>query len=127
MYNRRKEIREIEGISKSYICPAITASTSIIVSLDGAFEKWKPFDRVVVFNNSSSLIYVYINQNEKDVYPVAGKTERVIEDIYCRNLKITEMSAVNVLAGDVVLKLERKGMSADERARQEARKRWLLW
>lgn len=118
----RKEISEREGIRLPYVCPAITASTFIIVDLSGNYEKYKPFDCVYVFNNSTSLVYVYINQDVDKCYPIAGKTEKKIDNVYIHDLKIEEKSAANILAAEIVLTLEKTGATADTLAKQIARK-----
>jgi hypothetical protein len=118
----RKEISEREGIRRPYICGAISASSFDIIELTGDYQKYKPFDAVYVFNNSSSLIYVYINQNDNECYPVAGKTEKGIDNVSIHDLKIAEESAANILAGEIVLTLEKTGITADTFAKKIARK-----
>lgn len=118
MKSKREVLREIEGIRLTYVCPPITASSAIVLDLNGKFEKYKPYDVVHVFNNSSSLIYVYINQSDDYKYPVAGKTEREIDKINCWNLKIEEKSGTNIASGDIVLMLERKGKTIDDVAKK---------
>lgn len=123
---KRKELKEVEGIRLTYICPPIPANSAIVVELDGKFQKYKPFDVVHVFNNSNCLLNVLINQNKEFAYPVAGKTEREIDKIYCHNLLIENTNpTVDVLAGEVVLMLERKGMTIDEWAKRQMR--WRIW
>jgi len=122
----REEIREREGIRLNYICGAISADSFDVIDLLGNYEKYKPFDAVYVFNNSSSLIKVYVNENEDNFQMVAGKTEKKIDNINLRTLRIEEKSSSNIAAGDIVLTLEKTGITADTLAKRIARKlRWL--
>jgi hypothetical protein len=121
----RKELRDIEGVRLPFVCPAIPAGSFIVVEFDGTkLYKYKPFNVVSVFNNSTNLIKVYINQNGDEMYPVAGKTEREIDKIWCHNLRIENAGSTDIASGDIVLMLERKGITTDELAKQQAR-RWL--
>lgn len=118
----RRERRDREGIMLTYVAGAIGANEFDIIELTGKYEKYKPFDSLTIFNNSSSLLRVYINQSSDNYHNVAGKTEKTITNIRLHNLKISELSGTAVNAGDVVLNVERTGITADSMAKKIARR-----
>jgi len=123
----RKDLREVEGVRLTYVCPAIPAGSSIVIDFEGTrLYKYKPFDVVSVYNNSSYQVTVKINQDDDFTYPVAAKSEREIDKIWCHTLSITNNGSGNVASGEIVLMCERKGIDADEMAKRQARG-WRLW
>jgi hypothetical protein len=122
----RKELREIEGIRFSWVCEPIPANDSILITFDKTrLQKYAPFDVVTIYNNSSNQITAYINQNPDLRYPVAAKSEREIDKIWCHSLLLQNDGITDIAAGDIVIFFERKGITADEAAKRQAR--WWLW
>lgn len=111
----REDIKNREGIMLTDALGAITASTSIFPDYyeRSPFSKYAPYEAVHIFNNSASLIWVYVNQNAEQVHPIAGKTEKTIEGISLWSLRVAEKSAANITAGDVVIIVEKVGATAD--------------
>ena len=123
----RKELREIYGVRFSWICEPIPAGGSILITFDKTrLQKYAPFDIVTVYNNSSNSITAFVNQNADLRYPVAAKSEREIDKIWCHSLLIKNDGSTDIAAGEIVIFFERKGITADEAAKQQA-KRWLWW
>jgi len=88
-------------------------------------EKYAPFDVVTIYNNSNVQVTAVINQNSDLMYPVAAKSEREIDKIWCHSLLLrNDSTSTAVDAGEIIVFFERKGVTADEAAKQQA-KRWL--
>lgn len=115
MLRRRREIREIEGIMLPVSVGAIGISSSIVIDFTetAPYSKYAPFDAVAIFNDSGSKILCYINQRTDKYHPVAGKTEKVIDNIHLHTLRITEQSAAAIAAGEIYLEVIKSGATPD--------------
>ncbi|GAH90995.1 unnamed protein product [marine sediment metagenome] len=129
MWDRRREIREIEGIMLPVDVGAIGASSSIVIDFieTSPYADYAPFDSVAIFNDSASKILVYINQRTDKFHPVAGKTEKVIDNVHIHSLRITEKSAAAIEAGEIYMEVIRSGATPDTLSHKIMKRigRWL--
>ena len=114
MNERQKRIEEVEGIDFTFN-QAVSASSFVIVdlALTDPYATYAPFDAIHIFNNSTSLIYIYLNQNPIRVHPIAGKTEKTITGIKLFSLRIEEKSAGNVAAADLTIQIFKSGATPE--------------
>jgi hypothetical protein len=112
--NERQRIEEVEGIDFTFN-QAIDASAFVIVdlALTLPYSTYAPFDALHIFNNSSSLIYLYLNQNPIRVHPIAGKTEKTITGVKIFSLRLEEKSAGAVAAADLTIQVFKSGATPE--------------
>jgi len=113
----RKKIKEVEGIDLNYVCNVIPSGNYELVSLDGKFAKYKPFDEVFIDNFADTTLRAYINQakdNFIDIPSNAGKKKTNQEVI---NVKVENTGINDTASGDVVLTLTKNPARSDDVAK----------
>jgi hypothetical protein len=119
--SERQKIEEVEGIDFTFN-QAIGASEFVIVdlALTAPYSTYAPFDAVHIFNNSASLIYLYLNQNPVRVHPIAGKTEKMITGVKVFSLRLEEMDGAVVAASELTIQVFKSGATPDTLAKKIA-------
>ena len=79
--------------------------------------KYTPFDSFVIHNNSSSTVKVEFGDSSMFVYAGQSREEK---NIFFEILKITELSSVDITAGELKVEIKRAAMDADKLAKERA-------
>lgn len=121
--NRKQRIR-IYGSPSFLYEPSISANAIYAIDFPSNERegKYKPFDEIVVSNDSSSDIKIKINGSDNNSFIVEAGTSRVKDDQHFSSLVIKELSGSAIAEGELRLEISRQPMNADKLAKIRASK-----
>jgi len=114
----RKRIREVEGIDLNYVCNAIVSGEYELVSLDGKFAKYKPYDEIFIDNFANTALRAYINQAEDNFIDIPSNAGKKKTNQQIVNVKVENTGINDTASGDVVLTLTRNPAQSDDVAKE---------
>jgi len=114
----RKKIREVEGIDLNYVCNVIPSGDYELVSLEGKFAKYKPFDEVFIDNFADTTLRAYINQADDNFIDIPSNSGKKKTNQQILNIKIENTGINDTASGDVVLTLTRNPAQSDDVAKE---------
>lgn len=118
-----RRMKKVEGAKFTISVGAIAADGRAIIDLSREpYGLYAPYDYISIFNDSSSKVYVYPNQDTNLKIPVAGKTSTSRGELHIWNIMVVEQSGSAISAGEIQIIIEVLPASADTLARRFADK-----
>lgn len=121
---RQKRIK-VNGSPSFQYQPSISANDRYIFdpAPSSKESKYKPFDKVIISNDSGSDIIVKVNGSHNDKFIVESGTSRSKTEITkFETLEIVEQSGSSVSSGDLTIEVQRQPFNADQEARENLNK-----
>ena len=115
-YDRFYEASPVANIT---IDESIAAGASYILDVendDSSYKKYLPFNFLVVTNTSSQPLKVHLDQSTRRSHIVAGNAEKVFDASVLgawSSLRIENIGAGAVSAGEVIIQGQRQAQTAD--------------
>jgi len=124
----RKLMRDVEGTPLYSITNensiAISAEWEHSIANKEPYNKYEPFNSVIITNLSSSHIRFYWNKRKDLGFMIPSSGMRNIDREGFREFTLKNIGSSEIPVDQIEIAFYRIGMSADEQAKKEAKKRY---